>query len=93
MSSLSPDLAQLAQDCRREHERLERKYDDLPREAILKEDLLRTGIAFSSEALRFCSEFKTKSYFIFSFDMVSIESMGQEENLKAPEEIRYSGGA
>ena len=72
--------------------RLEEEYPDLPAEAILKEDLLRTGIAFDDEALRFCGEFKTKSYFIFSFDMVPISEMEQGENLRAPEEIRFSGG-
>lgn len=80
-------------DRARELAALADRYDDLPREAILKEDLLRLGMAFSLEALRFAADFKTKSYFIFSFDMVPIESMQQNENLRAPEEIRFSGGA
>ncbi len=75
-----------------ELERLADQFDDLPREVLLKEDLLRLGIAFDEEALRFCSEFKTKSYFIFSFDMVPISEMQGEENLRAPEEIRFFGG-
>jgi hypothetical protein len=73
-------------------ERMEQQFPEIPPEAILKEDLLRTGIRFDEEALRFCAEFKTKSYFIFSFDMVPISDMEQGENLRAPEEIRFSGG-
>ncbi len=72
--------------------RLQREFADLPAEAVLKEDLLRTGMAFTTEALRYCADFKTKSYFIFSFDMVPIESMSNEENLRAPEEVQFSGG-
>ncbi len=72
--------------------RLEDEFADLPAEAILKEDLLRTGISFDDEALLFSGEFKTKSYFIFSFDMVPISEMTRDENLRAPEEMRFSGG-
>ena len=72
--------------------RLEDEYGDLPPEAILKEDLLRTGIAFDNDALRYCADFKTKSYFIFSFDMVPISEMENAANLRAPEEIQFLGG-
>jgi len=72
--------------------RVEREFADLPPEALLKEDLLRLGIAFDEEALRHCADTKTKSYFIFSFDMVPIADMERGENLRAPEEIRFSGG-
>lgn len=68
------------------------QYADIPPEAILKEDLLRLGMSFDRDALRYAADFKTKSYFIFSFDMVPIESMQDTENLRAPEEIRFSGG-
>lgn len=75
-----------------ELQRLSNIFDDLPGEALLKEDLLRIGISFDLDALRFCAGFKSKSYFIFSFDMVPIDQMEQEENLRAPEEIRFHGG-
>ncbi|MFQ5930353.1 MAG: radical SAM protein [Acidobacteriota bacterium] len=68
------------------------KYSDLPAEAIFKEDLLRTGISFSEDALRVASGFKPKSYFIFSFDLVPIAHMQRQENLRAPEEICLVGG-
>ena len=72
--------------------RLQDLIPDLPVEALIKEDLLRLGISFSAEALRYCADFKRKSYFIFSFDMVPIDEMSQEENLSAPEEIQLVGG-
>jgi len=86
------DHAESPADRRQRIRRLQSEFADLPPEAVLKEDLLRTGIAFSTEALRYCAEFKTKSYFIFSFDMVPIDDMSNAENLRAPEEIRFSGG-
>ncbi len=75
-----------------EVEHLAECYPDLPIEAIFKEDLLRRGMAWSPEALDIAAHFKLKAYFIFSFDMVPISKMGQNENTKAPEEIRLVGG-
>ena len=51
-------------------ESLIERYPDVPPEAVLKEDLLRTGIAFDDAALsdNLDGEVKPKSYFIFSFD-------------------------
>ncbi len=74
-------------------ESLAEAYPDIPFEAILKEDLLRRGMSWSTDALEVAAAFKSKAYFICSFDMVPISEMGQKEHLKAPEEIRFSGGA
>jgi hypothetical protein len=68
------------------------RFPDIPVEAIFKEDLLRRGMAWSREALSVAEGFKRKAYFIFSFDMIPIEQMPQNENTKAPEEIRLAGG-
>jgi hypothetical protein len=68
------------------------QYPDVPIEAIFKEDLLRRGMAWSRRALEVAASYKPKAYFIFSFDMIPIAQMGQEENTKAPEEIRLAGG-
>jgi hypothetical protein len=76
-----------------EIENLSERYPDIPIEAIFKEDLLRRGMAWAPEALEVAAGFKTKAYFICSFDMVPISEMGQREYLKAPEEIRLAGGA
>ena len=49
-------------------EELIERYPEIPPEAVLKEDLLRTGIAFDDAALteNLDGEVKPKSYFIFS---------------------------
>jgi hypothetical protein len=67
-------------------------FPDLPPEVFYKEDLLRTGVSFSEDALRIASGFKPKAYFIFSFDLVPISEMKQQENLRAPEEILLENG-
>ena len=68
------------------------RHPSLPREAIVKEDILRTGIAFSPEALALAGQAKAKAYFIFSFDLVPLADMPQGEHWKAPEEIWLEGG-
>ena len=67
-------------------------HPSLPREAVVKEDLLRTGIAFGPEALRLAERFKKKAYFIFSFDLVPLAAMPQGEHWHAPEELWLEGG-
>jgi len=73
-------------------EDLAEKYPGIPLEAIFKEDLLRRGMSWSRAALEVAAGYKRKAYFIFSFDMVPISQMGQDENTKAPEEVRLVGG-
>ncbi|MBN2317955.1 MAG: radical SAM protein [Acidobacteria bacterium] len=75
-----------------EIEDLAERYPDIPFEAIVKEDLLRRGMAWSPVALETAAHFKRKAYFIFSFDMVPMEEMPQKEYAKAPEEIRLTDG-
>jgi hypothetical protein len=75
-----------------EIESLAERYPDIPVEAIIKEDLLRSGMSWSPDALEIAANYKLKAYFICSFDMVPIDEMGQKEHLKAPEEIRLIGG-
>jgi len=79
-------------DVMEEVEDLAERYPDIPMEAIVKEDLLRRGMAWSPVALEAAARFKRKAYFIFSFDMVPMEEMQQKEFAKAPEEIRMTGG-
>ncbi|HEY8055734.1 MAG TPA: radical SAM protein [Terriglobales bacterium] len=68
------------------------RHPTLPREAVVKEDVLRTGVAFSPEALKLAAQFKAKAYFIFSFDLVPLKEMGNHEHWSAPEEIWLEGG-
>ena len=67
------------------------RFSDLPPEVFFKEDLLRLGLSLGwAEGPASASpreSYQRKSYFIFSFDRTPIESMTQQENLHAPEEI------
>ncbi len=73
-------------------ESLIRRYAHLPQEAIIKEDLLRGGVAFSDAALEIAAAHQNKSYFIFSFDLAPFEKMEGKEYRKAPEELCLEGG-
>ena len=70
------------------------RYPDIPPEAVLKEDLLRTGIAFDLSALteNLDGDVKPKSYFIFSFDQKPLAQLGAAALRRPPEEIALSGG-
>lgn len=76
------------------------RHHTLPREAIIKADLLRSGVRFDSGALVRAPggsdgeprEHQPKSYFIFSFDMVKQAQLDDAQKWRAPEEIALSGG-
>ncbi|HUH15144.1 MAG TPA: hypothetical protein VML35_04605, partial [Gaiellaceae bacterium] len=70
------------------------RFPHIPPEAVLKEDLLRTGIAFDDEALtdNLEGEVKPKSYFIFSFDQKPLTELGAAALRRPPEEIALTGG-
>src|SRR6187549_3543452 len=70
------------------------RFPHIPREAVLKEDLLRTGIAFDESALtdNLDGEIKPKSYFIFSFDQKPLAELGEAAKRRPPEEIALTGG-
>ena len=75
-----------------ELERMFAAFPDLPVEAIIKQDLLRQGIAFDESALAVATGYKPKDYFIFSFDLVPLKDMQDHEAYQSPEEIRMTGG-
>jgi hypothetical protein len=76
------------------------RHETLPREVVLKADLLRTGISFDEGALvrpagdgeHPAKEHQPKSYFIFSFDMVRQKQLDETQKWHAPEEIALTGG-
>src|ERR1051325_10885386 len=70
------------------------RFTRIPREAVLKEDLLRTGIAFDDSALtdNLDGEVKPKSYFIFSFDQKPLAALGEAAKRRPPEEVALTGG-
>ncbi|HEX9417010.1 MAG TPA: radical SAM protein [Gaiellaceae bacterium] len=70
------------------------RFPDIPPEAVLKEDLLRSGIAFDDSALtdNLDGDVKPKSYFIFSFDQKPLAQLGEAARRRPPEEIALTGG-
>src|SRR4051794_11113798 len=70
------------------------RFSHVPPEAVIKEDLLRTGIAFDESALtdNLEGEVKPKSYFIFSFDQKPLTELGEAAIRRPPEEIALTGG-
>src|SRR5436305_3137681 len=70
------------------------RFPHVPPEAVVKEDLLRTGIAFDATALtdNLDGEIKPKSYFIFSFDQKPLTELGEAALRRPPEEIALAGG-
>src|SRR5258708_14783127 len=70
------------------------RFEQIPREAVLKEDLLRAGIAFDESALsdNLDGDVKPKSYFIFSFDQKPLAQLGEAARRRPPEEIALTGG-
>ena len=75
-------------------ESLVERYPSVPAEAVVKEDLLRTGIAFDDSALsdNLDGAVKPKSYFIFSFDQKPLAELGEAATRRPPEEIALTGG-
>ena len=60
-------------------------YGDLPREVILKHDLLRVGHWFTDAALELASQALVKSYRLFSYDLMAMKDMKRKEHRKIPE--------
>jgi hypothetical protein len=73
-------------------ESLVARFPRVPREAIVKDDLLRTGVRFDRTAVRDEATEKQKSYFIFSFDLSTLAEMPEETAHRPPEEIALEGG-
>ncbi len=68
------------------------RYPDVPKEVIIKEDILRLGVHITDAALEESAKFTTKSYYLFSYDQIDVEEMKRQEFLKAPEEFKFKGG-
>ena len=68
-------------------------YRDVPREVILKQDLLRVGHWFSDTALELASQALVKSYRLFSYDLMPMKEMKRKEHRKIPEWFTIRGGA
>jgi hypothetical protein len=70
------------------------RFPHVPPEAVLKEDLLRSGMSFDDSSLtdNDDGEVKPKSYFIFSFDHKPLKELGAAALRRPPEEVALTGG-
>ncbi len=84
--------ASVQEEARRTLDAVAAEFPDLPREVLVKEDVLRRGVWFTPEALAKGNEYARKSYFIFSFDHRPLSEMKGEARDHAPEEIALEGG-
>lgn len=66
-------------------------YKEIPIEAIIKQDILRLGLKFDVKAIQ-NRQYKTKDYFIFTFDHIPLIEQSEEYRFKAPEEIKVYDG-
>ncbi|MFC1816399.1 hypothetical protein ACFL0M_10785 [Thermodesulfobacteriota bacterium] len=76
-----------------------KKFSDVPKEVIVKEDVLRLGLRFTEAALKAGEGCRYKSYRLFTYDKVKHEDLKVKHEdlkvkqiLKAPEDIRFKGG-
>ena len=65
------------------------KYPDVPKEVVLKEDILRLGLRFTEAALEAAKGCREKDYFQFSWDRVTAEGMEKQEYSRAPNDLQY----
>ncbi len=68
------------------------RYPDVNKEVIVKEDLLRLGVSFTSSSLEESSKYATKSYYLFSYDAMDVDDMKEKEYVRAPECFKFTGG-
>ncbi|MGW3628502.1 radical SAM protein [Streptomyces sp. NPDC000880] len=75
-------------------ENLMERFPSVPPEAVIKEDLLRGGMAFDDSVLGDNAgvQVKPKSYFIFSFDHSTLPELGAAALHRPPEELVLTGG-
>ena len=69
-----------------------RRYPDVPREVIVKEDIVNLGQRFTEAALGAAEGSMVKSYRLFSYDMVRMADMEQQEHKRAPESFLIEAG-
>ena len=68
-----------------------KKYPDVHREVIVKEDILSCGFKYTAAALERAVDAQTKMYHLFSYDRITLADMHQRESTRVPEEIRIRG--
>ncbi len=71
-----------------------KKYPDVPREVIIKEDMLRLGVFFTHPALEVAKNCRTKEYAggIFTWDFVTHDDVDKDVFFQIPERVDVTGG-
>ncbi len=75
------------------------RFPDVPREVIVKEDILRHGVFFTPAALQDCEAYpifflgsRKRSFHILGTGGADPEVLRQRESIRAPESLAISGG-
>jgi hypothetical protein len=68
------------------------RYPDVPREVILKEDLLRLGMSLTDSAIEAARGCRTQAYYLFSYNISGHGEMKEGVSTEAPEDIIFRGG-
>jgi hypothetical protein len=68
------------------------RYPDIPKEVILKEDLLRLGVHLSPAAYEAAEGCRTQAYYLFSYNISPHDDMGERASTTAPEDMIVRGG-
>ena len=78
---------------RRRLEELFNKYPDVPREVIVKEDVLHDGVAFTAPALEIGKGYRCKMYggWLFTFDMATEDAKKEQKLFSVPDYIEIHG--
>jgi hypothetical protein len=69
-----------------------KKYPDVPPEVILKEDLLRLGLAVTPAGLDAARGKRQQAYYLFSYNISEHRAMGDAKSTGAPEDIVFRDG-
>jgi hypothetical protein len=69
-----------------------RKYPEVPREVILKEDLLRRGMTFTDAAMEAARGCRTQAYYLFSYNISAHQDLKTGMSTAAPEDVVFRGG-
>ncbi|MBI4503511.1 MAG: hypothetical protein HY700_20415 [Gemmatimonadetes bacterium] len=69
-----------------------RKYPGVPREVILKEDLLRLGMSLTDAAMEAARGCRTQAYYLFSYNISGHHDMKEGMSTAAPEDIIFRDG-
>ncbi|MDP2954721.1 MAG: hypothetical protein Q8O76_15565, partial [Chloroflexota bacterium] len=69
-----------------------KKYPDMHREVVIKEDILTQGVWFTKAGLKLTEGSEPDSRWLFSYDLVKMEDTDKEVTGHAPSGMTFKGG-